>query len=109
MAYNTKYMLTDATGRNFIPQYYDPFTDTFKPLLNPKVRDSFSNTTNVTKNYTNPMCGFAIQNDGTANLTVTINGMTITVKPTEGFEENFEPFTQVQVVASGAFRAIVRG
>jgi hypothetical protein len=55
------------------------------------------------------MSGFAVQNDGNANLTFTINGLTITVKPTEGFEDIFEPFTSVQVNATGAFRAVVKG
>lgn len=34
MAYNTKYMLTDASGKTFIPQYYDPVSDSFQPLSN---------------------------------------------------------------------------
>jgi hypothetical protein len=109
MAYNNKETLKDVKG-NPIPQYYDPKDDTYKPLDGPiTVQDAFADTANVTKTYSSSMSGFAVQNDGTTNLTFTINGLTITVKPTEGFEDIFEPFTSVQVNATGAFRAVVKG
>lgn len=72
------------------------------------VKDAFSGTTSVTKAYSSQMFGFAISNDGLANLTFTINGLTITVKPGELFDDLFEPFTSVVITASGAFRSVVR-
>lgn len=112
MAHNTKYMLTDATGKIPIPQYYDAISDTYKPLTNQgmyNVKDSFEGTATVIKTYTSPMRGFSIQNDSAENITFTINGLTIKLKPTEGFEDYFEPFTSIQITANGAFRAMVRG
>jgi hypothetical protein len=112
MAHNTKNMLTDASGKTQIPQYFDQVADSYKPLTNQgmySIRDSFENVTSITKTYTSPMRGFSIQNDSTDIITFTINGLTIKLKPTEGFEDYFEPFTSVQITANGAFRAMVRG
>lgn len=78
-------------------------------LNDSNVKDAFEGTASDTKTYQSKMRGFSIQNDGAANLTFTINGLTITVKPTEGYEDNFDPFTSVQITATGAFRAVVRG
>lgn len=73
------------------------------------VKDYIEGTVNVTRTYGTPMRGFAIQNDGTQNLTFTINGMTIPVKPTQGWDDTFDPFTTVQINATGAFVAVVKG
>lgn len=112
MAHNSKFMLTDASGKMPIPQYYDPISDSYKPLTTQgmySVKDSFEGTISITKTYTSSMRGFSIQNDSTENITFTINGLTIKLKPTEGFEDYFEPFTSVQITSNGAFRAVVRG
>lgn len=112
MAYNTKTMLTDASGKIFIPQFFDESTDSYKPLTNQgifPIKDAFEGTTSITKTYTSNMRGFFIQNDGTDIITFTINGLTIKVKPTEGFDDYFEPFTSIQITSTGAFRALVRG
>lgn len=78
-------------------------------LTGSNVKDAFEGTANTTKTYVSKMQGFSIQNDGAANLTFTIGGLTITVKPTEGYEDRFDPFTSVQIITTGAFRAVVRG
>lgn len=72
------------------------------------VKDVINGTSNVTKGYASPMFGFGIVNDGLADLTFTINGLTVTVKPGESFDDLFEPFTGVVISASGAFRSVVR-
>ena len=51
--------------------------------------------------------GFSIMNDGTADLSFTINGYTRTVKPGEGYNALFEPFTSVSIAATSAYRAEV--
>lgn len=72
------------------------------------VKDAFNGTTSVTKAYGSPMFGFAITNDGLANLTFTINGLTISVMPGETFDDLFEPFNGVAITATDAFRSVVR-
>jgi chitodextrinase len=66
---------------------------------------SFSGTGNVTHTFTKYMFAFAINNKGTSSLTFTIDGSTVTVGAGEAFSENFEPFTEVSIVASGAWEA----
>jgi hypothetical protein len=51
--------------------------------------------------------GFSIMNDGTADLTFTINGNTRTVKPGEGYSSLFEPFTSLTIDSTSAYRAEV--
>jgi chitodextrinase len=52
---------------------------------------------------------FYINNTGNSDLTFTINGITLTVKATEEFEDIFDPFTQVIVTATSTFDANVSG
>lgn len=73
------------------------------------VKDAFNGSTNTTKTYVTAMRGFSIVNDGAADITFTISGKTITVKPNETWDGKFDPFTSVTVVAVGAFRAVVKG
>lgn len=76
----------------------------------PKVKDYITGTSSITKNYSTQMTGFAIQNDGDSDLSFTINGLTITVKSTDGpWEDAFDPFTSVTITANSAFRAVVKG
>jgi hypothetical protein len=51
--------------------------------------------------------GFSIINDGTADLTFTIQGNTRTVKPGENYSALFEAFTSLTINATGAYRAEV--
>lgn len=90
--------------------------DWFNGLCSPKVEltgnsviDYFAGSSNVTKNYTEAT-GVSIANDGTTgDLTFTVNGMTITVKAGESFNDNFAPFNTLTVTTTVAFRATVRG
>lgn len=71
------------------------------------LKDVFSGATNVTKTFSTPMRAFEISNDGTENLTYTINGLTMEVKVDEIDSNHFEAFTQVTVNATSTFRARV--
>ena len=68
--------------------------------------EAFSGSSSTTKTFTKSMFGFVIKNKSTTNsLTFTINGESIEVESGESFQENFEPFTEVSIVAFGAFKA----
>lgn len=77
------------------------------PLI--RVKDFFSGSANVTKNYTDAMNCFLIANDGAAPLTFTIGSLTITVNSGEVFEDYFAPFKSVTVTTTVSFRAWVKG
>lgn len=72
------------------------------------VKDAFSGSDNVTKSYGTKMFGFAIVNDGIADLSFAIGSLTVVVKPGETFEDLFDAFTTVRVTATSAYRAVVR-
>lgn len=78
------------------------------------VKDSIIGSANVTKTYNSSMYGFGIVNDasrddtGASDLTFTIGGLTIVVKPRESFDNLFTPFTSVSITATKPFRAVVR-
>ncbi|MGF9711634.1 hypothetical protein [Paenibacillus naphthalenovorans] len=124
MAYNTRNIAKDGSNQP-VPQYYNPTADAFEPvqgsngasnvqLTGSNVKDAFSGSANVTKNYLppeypTPMRGFSLVNDGAPDVTFTIGGKTITVKQNETFDGLFDPFTSVTVTATGAFRAVVKG
>lgn len=62
--------------------------------------------------FTEPMCGYVIQNDGDKDLKITIMNDTFTVKPREQFSELFTPFTAVEIDTQGEtvpYRAYGRG
>jgi hypothetical protein len=69
--------------------------------------ESWEGSANITKTFTSNRYGFSIVNDGTANLTFTINTQTRTVKPGENYHALFEPFTSVVITATSAYRAEV--
>lgn len=65
----------------------------------------FYGSVSVEHTFSKQMQGFCIINDGNADLTFTINEETYTVKSKETFNEYFKPFTTVNIVTTGAFRA----
>lgn len=69
------------------------------------MKDYFTGSTNVTHPFQQLMSGFVISNDGTSDLTITINSLTITVKSGEVFGESFEPFSQVSINTNVPYRA----
>lgn len=78
-------------------------------LTGSNVKDYFSGTSNTTRSGFGTGKSFAITNDGNADLTFTIDSLTITVRPGEVFDDKFNDFTSVTVTTTVPFRAIVRG
>jgi hypothetical protein len=72
------------------------------------IKDSWSGSSNITKTFTSSMYGFDITNDGSSDLTFTINGLTITVKSGEVFSDVFEAFTSVTITTTVSYRATVK-
>jgi hypothetical protein len=73
------------------------------------IRETWSGTANITKTLKSAMKEFCIKNDGASDLTFTIGGTTITVKPGEIFDDVFAPFNSISIVTTVSYRALVRG
>lgn len=75
-----------------------------------RAKESFTGSTTITKTFIGEMNAFVLINDGTADITITINDDDFIVKPNEIFDENFEPFKTVTITNAGgsAFRAYGR-
>lgn len=73
-----------------------------------KIQGTFSGNSNTTYTCPKSCNAFSIKNDGSSNLSFTINGITITVKPNEEFSDSFEWFSEVTVTTTVAFRALVK-
>ena len=117
MPYNTKRIKRDFDS-NPIPQYYDQNLDSYEVnyglagaasfhKLGSIVQDMWSGSANITKSLTEECIGFSIKNDGTGDVTITINTFTFVVKTKESFEANFMPFTSVIITTTSAYRAYV--
>lgn len=74
-------------------------------LVGSLAKEPFSGAVDKTHTFTQSMNGFAIKNDGASSLTFTIAGDTYTVKANEMFTEKFEPFTDVTITTTVAYRA----
>jgi hypothetical protein len=118
MSYKDADLITDKR-KNPVPQYFNPVTNKYEPIfgrnganlfiqLGKTIKQVWSGSTSVTKTFTSKMYGFAIVNDGTGDLIITINSITFTVKPGETFEDLFEGFSSVQISGNSAYRAVVR-
>ena len=100
------------------PQYYNPEKDQYEPIhgrdgansfiqLGTVAMEAWEGSVNITKTFPSNRFGFSIANDGTADLSFTINGNTRTVKVGESYEALFEAFTSVDIVATSPYRAEV--
>jgi hypothetical protein len=115
MAANNK-DLQMANGK-IAPQFYDEKLDAYviakgddgTPFYRARGTVAMEAWTNVSPITTFPdnRYGFSIINDGTADLTFTINGNIRTVKPGENYNALFEAFTSLSISATGAYRAEV--
>lgn len=117
MPYNTRELLKDAKGQP-TPNYYNPNTDKYEVLegvhggpfythRGTVAMESWEGSTTITKTFDDERYGFAIMNDGIADLTFTIHGNIRTVKPGEGYSALFEPFTSLSINAASSYRAEV--
>lgn len=83
--------------------------------LTPKPRGNVINyyTGNVAITHSMPddryWTSLAIINDGISDLTFTINNMTITVKSSETFDDDFESFNSIRINTAIAYRLVLRG
>lgn len=118
MTYNTKSIVTDINNKP-VPQYYNPATDSYEPIHGSYgansfiergriVKDVFSASENIIKQYQTEMYGVGIVNDGLSDVTFTINELSILVKPGESFDDLFEPFNEIHFTATDSFRAVIR-
>jgi hypothetical protein len=116
MSYDQKNLKRDL-GDIPVSQYYNETTDDFEPLVgydgrigtNPFVIiDSFSDSANTNKTYTKARSIF-LSNDGNADITLAVGALNFTIKPGEVFDEVFNPFTDLTVTTTVAFRCWVRG
>lgn len=109
--------LKTANGK-IAPQFYDEDIDEYviakgengAPFYRARgtiAMEAWEGNTNETKSFTGERWGFSIVNDGTADLTFTINGQTRKVLPGEGYNALFEPFTSVFINAASPYRAEV--
>lgn len=117
MPYMDKQIIVDKDRRP-VPQYFNPVTNQYEVIEGSNGANSFiqkgtvaqeawEGSSNITKTFTSNRYGFSILNDGTADLTFTINGNTRRVKPGEGYNALFPAFTSVTITASSAYRAEV--
>lgn len=111
MAHNTKQMLTDAYGK-LIPQFYDPVSDSYKPLNDPlqgsSVVEQKTQTDAVTGTVTfsKGVQFLEIYNvDGTNQGVFNVNGINITVPAGKSFKSAFSgtPRTTVTVTGSTSY------
>lgn len=100
------------------PQYYNPRTNQYEVIkgdhgansfiqLGTVAMESWEGSTNIIKTFPSNRFGFSAINDGTADMTFTINGNTRRLEPGDAYEALFEPFTSVSIVASSPYRAEV--
>lgn len=117
MGYNTKTIVTDGASKP-ISQYYNPLTDEYEPIHGRDGANSFVQLGTVaeevldgdmtaTHTFETNRHGFSIVNDGTEDLTFTINSQTRKVKPGESYSALFRPFKTVTITATTAYRAEV--
>lgn len=116
MAADNKKLKT-AAG-DIAPQFYDETLDDYviakgsdgAPFYRARgsiAMEAWEGSANTTQTFTSNRYGFSIVNDGTADLTFTINAQTRKVKVGESYSALFEPFTSVTINATSAFRAEV--
>lgn len=108
--------LKTANGK-IAPQFYDAALDDYviaqgdngTPFYRARGTIAMEAWTNANPITTFPSnrYGFSIVNDGTADLTFTINGNTRTVKVGESYSALFEAFTSIVINATSAYRAEV--
>ena len=99
-------------------QYYNEETNQWEPIkgrdgansfiqLGTVAMEAWEKSISSTETFPSNRFGFSAINDGTTNMSFTINGQTRTLKPGDAYEALFEPFTSVIIVASSTYRAEV--
>lgn len=73
-----------------------------------RAQEFFAGTGNLTKKFRGDREELVVINDGSADLTFKAGAIEFTLKPGEVFDEEINPFSAVEVTATGAFRGYVR-
>lgn len=73
------------------------------------VKESFTAVTTNVFTASGNRYGFEIWNQGTSNLTFTINSITITVAPNATYSNEFDAFTEVTLSSGAVFEAHTLG
>ena len=73
------------------------------------VKDSWEGDSNEVREFPEPMKMISIVNDGATDMFFTIETTKVRVRTKEGYEDRFAPFTEVNIEASGPYRAVVKG
>jgi hypothetical protein len=73
-----------------------------------RAQEFFSGTGNLTKRFAGDREELVVINDGTADITFKAGGITFTLKPGEVFDEEINPFSDIEITTSGGFRGYVR-
>jgi hypothetical protein len=118
MPYDDKAIITDK-DRKPVPQYFNTETNQYEVITGRDgansfiekgrvVVDSWSGTSSINKVLSAPCYGFALVNDGTGDLTISISGLNFTVKPGESYDGLFKSFLTVNIEGTSAYRAEVR-
>lgn len=68
------------------------------------IKESQTGSGNLYKRFKSTMSGFVISNDSENSLTLTLSGNNITVRSGEVFSGYFDPFSVVDIKASGTYR-----
>jgi hypothetical protein len=70
-------------------------------------QEAWEGNATITKTFNENRYGFSVVNDGTTDLTFTINSQTRRVKPGESYSSLFDPFTSITITTTSAYRAEV--
>lgn len=102
-----------------IPQHFSDKADDFEPtkgedgslfvkVKSNVVEEYWEGSSNTTKNFSTPMTGVSIANDGLEKLSFTINGVTRSMYPGEVYTATYKnSFTSITITASDLYRAEV--
>ena len=73
-----------------------------------RAKDGFTGTANKTIQLSGTAEELLLVNDGTSPLTFTTGVFTFTLGPGEVFDEGLDPFRELKITATGAYRGYVR-
>lgn len=117
MPYNDKGIIKDI-NKEAVPQYFNKDTDQYEVIegyhgansfiqKGTVAEESWEGNVDVAKSFPSNRYGFAVVNDGTSDLTFTINNQTRRVKPGEAYYSLFKAFTTVTIITNSLYRAEV--
>jgi hypothetical protein len=75
--------------------------------LDPKIKAAFSGNTSQDHTFSVDMKGVTITNDGSTPLTITVNGITLTVDVGESFSGRYDAFRVITIDGSTPYRGYV--